>query len=73
MLGRRRRRDEGDSDLSKVGTRRHLCIVCGFIYDESLGAPDSGIPAGTAWADVPDEWRCPVCNVHKSDFEPFEG
>jgi len=73
MLGRRKRTDEGDSDEPKVGTPRHLCIVCGFVYDEALGDPDSGIAPGTSWADVPADWRCPVCGVRKSDFEPFHG
>lgn len=44
------------------------CIVCGWVYDEELGDPDSGVPAGTAWEDVPDEWLCPDCGVDKTDF-----
>jgi rubredoxin len=45
------------------------CIVCGFTYDEAKGLPSEGIPPGTAWADVPDNWECPDCGVSKSDFE----
>ena len=45
------------------------CIVCGFVYDEAKGFPEDGIPAGTAWADVPEDWECPDCGVSKSDFE----
>lgn len=48
------------------------CVVCGFIYDEAVGIPDEGIPAGTAWEDVPDDWLCPDCSVGKSDFEMKE-
>ena len=44
------------------------CIVCGWVYDEELGDPDSGVPAGTAWEDVPDEWLCPDCGVDTTDF-----
>ena len=30
-------------------------------------------PAGTAWAEVPDDWACPDCGVRdKVDFEPVE-
>lgn len=73
MLGKNGRRiAEGDSDPRKVGTRRYICIVCGFIFDERLGDPDSGLPPGTLWEDIPDTWRCPVCKIRKSDFEPFE-
>ena len=45
------------------------CIVCGFIYEEAKGLPEDGIPAGTTWADVPEDWECPDCGVSKSDFE----
>lgn len=48
------------------------CVVCGFIYDEAEGWPDDGIAAGTAWADVPDDWVCPDCGVGKDDFEMVE-
>jgi rubredoxin len=44
-----------------------MCVVCGFIYDEARGDPDSGVPPGTAWADVPEDWRCPECGVGKAD------
>jgi rubredoxin len=47
----------------------YLCIVCGFIYDESAGRPEDGIPAGTRWSAVADDWACPECGVAKSDFE----
>ncbi|MEI6469509.1 MAG: rubredoxin [Betaproteobacteria bacterium] len=45
------------------------CIVCGFIYDETLGLEGDGIPAGTLWENVPDNWSCPDCGVSKADFE----
>lgn len=44
-----------------------MCVVCGFIYDEATGDPDSGIAPGTRWADVPPDWRCPECGVGKAD------
>ena len=25
-----------------------MCVICGFIYDESAGIPDENIPAGTS-------------------------
>jgi len=52
--------------------KKWQCIVCGFTYDEALGLPDEGIPAGTSWADVPDSWNCPDCGVGKADFEMVE-
>ncbi len=41
--------------------KRWECIVCGFIYDEAEGWPEDGIPPGTRWEDVPDDWQCPDC------------
>lgn len=47
-----------------------ICRVCGLVYDEALGDPDSGLPPGTRFADIPDDWACPICGVGKADFEP---
>jgi rubredoxin-NAD+ reductase len=52
--------------------RKWECIVCGWVYDEAVGAPDSGIPAGTRWEDVPEDFLCPDCGVGKEDFELLE-
>ena len=41
---------------------------CGYVYDEVAGDPDVGIAPGTSWADVPDDFVCPVCEVDKSAF-----
>lgn len=48
-----------------------ICRACGVIYDEELGDPDSGLPPGTRFEDIPDDWECPLCGVTKSDFELF--
>ena len=45
------------------------CSICGWIYDEAVGDPEHGIPAGTRWEDVPDTWLCPECGASKADFE----
>jgi len=50
---------------------KYECATCGFIYDPELGLPDEGIPAGTAWEDIPDDWVCPECGSSKDDFEPI--
>ena len=46
------------------------CIVCGYIYDPAEGDPDNGVPPGTPWDSVPDDWLCPLCGVGKDQFEP---
>lgn len=52
--------------------KKYQCIVCGWIYDEALGCPEEGLPPGTRWDDIPDDWICPECGVGKSDFEMVE-
>jgi rubredoxin len=53
-------------------TARWMCESCGYIYNPADGDPDGGIPAGTAFEDIPDTWFCPVCGARKRDFEPYE-
>jgi rubredoxin len=50
----------------------YICTSCGFIYDPDEGDPDGGVPPGTSFDDIPDDWFCPVCGARKSDFEPYE-
>lgn len=50
--------------------RQYICRACGLIYDEAQGDPDSGLPPGTRFDDIPDDWECPLCGVTKADFEP---
>lgn len=49
--------------------RQYRCTICGHIYDEAQGDPDSGIAPGTRWEDIPADWFCPECQAGKSDFE----
>lgn len=52
--------------------KQWVCVICGWIYDEAVGDPEHGIPAGTRWNDVPENWRCPLCDVGKEDFALVE-
>ncbi|HHX59878.1 MAG TPA: rubredoxin [Epulopiscium sp.] len=49
--------------------RKYICTICGFIYDEAQGIPESGIAPGTKWEDLADDWTCPLCNALKENFE----
>jgi rubredoxin len=44
-------------------------MICGYEYDEAAGDPDNGIAPGTAFADLPDDFVCPVCGASKDQFE----
>lgn len=52
--------------------KKYMCLLCGYIYDEAQGVPEEGIAPGTAWEDVPVNWRCPDCGATKDDFEMVE-
>lgn len=65
--------DQSDLQLLTEGTMRTwMCLICGWIYDESAGLPEEGIAPGTRWEDVPPNWVCPECGARKEDFEMME-
>ncbi|NVO19167.1 MAG: flavin reductase [Bacteroidetes bacterium] len=47
----------------------YQCLACSYIYDPEVGDPEGGIPPGTAFEDIPDDWVCPVCGATKDMFE----
>ena len=47
---------------------RMQCDNCGYVYDEDQGDEKNGVAPGTAWADVPDDYKCPECGADKSKF-----
>ena len=49
----------------------YVCLACGYLYDPEEGDPDSGIPPGTPFEDIPDDWICPVCGLSKGSFVEF--
>lgn len=51
-----------------VVSGEYYCTVCGHIYNPVQGDPESGIPPGTPFEDLPESWVCPVCGAEKSDF-----
>ena len=55
-----------------ITQQQWICTSCGYVYDPDEGDPDGGIPAGTAFEEIPDNWFCPVCGARKADFEPLD-
>lgn len=52
--------------------KKYVCNMCGYIYDPAEGDPDSDIPPGTSFDDLPEDWVCPVCGAEKDEFEVEE-
>jgi len=36
--------------------KKWRCVVCSYIYDPADGDPDNGVPPGTAFENIPDDW-----------------
>lgn len=49
---------------------KYVCEICGYTYDPAIGDPENGVPAGTRWEDLKEDWICPVCGVGKDQFKP---
>ena len=52
--------------------KKYKCEVCGYIYDPAKGDPEAGIPAGTPFEELPDDWVCPLCGEGKEVFEAID-
>ena len=53
--------------------RRYRCAAddCApYVYHPRFGDQSQGIPPGTAFEDLPDDWYCPLCGAGKSEFRP---
>lgn len=48
---------------------KYVCTLCGWVYDEAVGYPDQGIPAGTKFEDLPADFECPLCGAEKLAFD----
>ena len=51
---------------------KYVCDMCGAVYDEAAGDPKHKVPAGTAFADLPKHYACPLCGSDKDSFLPVE-
>jgi len=47
---------------------QYQCSICNYIYDPAQGDPEHGIAPGTTFADLPDDWTCPICGAGKDAF-----
>lgn len=58
-----------EKKVEAVTAVKYRCLVCGYIYDPSLGDPDGGIKPGVSFEQLPDSWVCPICGATKDQFE----
>ncbi len=50
----------------------YQCSNCLTIYDKKYGDPASNIPVGVPFEELPDTYRCHVCDSGKKDFLPVK-
>lgn len=44
--------------------KRYRCKICGHVYDEAKEQ--------VKFADLPDDWKCPLCGAPKNLFEEIK-
>lgn len=64
--------EKNDSNITEPdsadGADIYVCQICGFQYDPEEGDPAMGIPPGTPFEDLPEDYKCPICNAGKDYF-----
>jgi flavin reductase (DIM6/NTAB) family NADH-FMN oxidoreductase RutF/rubredoxin len=56
--------EEGNQDAAP----NFICTICAYVYEPAKGDETQGIAAGTSFADLPEDWICPICAAAKSAF-----
>lgn len=47
----------------------YVCLICGFTYNPEEGDPSMSIAPGTPFEDLPEDYKCPICNASKEYFK----
>jgi flavin reductase (DIM6/NTAB) family NADH-FMN oxidoreductase RutF/rubredoxin len=47
----------------------YICTICGYTYDPEEGDPAAGIPPGTPFEELPEDYTCPICRAGKEFFK----
>jgi flavin reductase (DIM6/NTAB) family NADH-FMN oxidoreductase RutF/rubredoxin len=46
----------------------YVCTECSYVYNPVVGDEAQGIPPGTPFSELPEDWVCPICAAAKSKF-----
>jgi flavin reductase (DIM6/NTAB) family NADH-FMN oxidoreductase RutF/rubredoxin len=60
---------DGETDVTLFDGKKYICAICGFVYDPEEGDPTMGIAPGTPFEQLPESYRCPICNAGKEYFK----
>jgi rubredoxin len=69
--------DHGSAQGTSMSTPENMwqCQTanCGYIYNPDKGDRKGRVPAGTAFEELPETWKCPICGAGKKCFRPLAG
>ena len=73
MAGMKRPRHQ-EKNNSRGGKKmdKYICTICGYVYDPKDGDPETDIPPGTPFEELPTDWVCPICGAGKEDFKKVD-
>lgn len=57
-----------EKTLAEQAPASYECRSCGYVYVPAKGDNQGNIAAGTQFTELPNDWRCPVCGVRKTQF-----
>ncbi|NLH80604.1 MAG: rubredoxin [Phyllobacteriaceae bacterium] len=60
-------------DTEAASDAKFECGICWHVYDPADGDPVWQVAPGTAFVDLPEEWRCPNCDAPKEKFMVLDG
>ncbi len=55
-----------------IQVQKFRCEICEYVYDPETGDPDGDVAGGTAFPELPEEWKCPMCAAGVEAFVPRE-
>lgn len=58
-----------DGELADPTRDRYECRSCGYVYEPLKGDERARVAPNTAFEDLPEGWRCPVCGARASQFQ----
>ena len=59
---------EEKKDTKPDGGPNFICTICAYVYEPAIGDETQNISVGTSFADLPEDWICPICAAAKSAF-----
>lgn len=65
--------DAGPQNTRKRGNMWACDLAyCDYIYNPAVGDPGQGVPPGTDFVDLPENWLCPKCGITTDYFHIYE-